>query len=104
MVAKAHLFKRTFLASKERKLRTQALFFRRREYHAGLCRLVLCSFMPDAISAKSPASRRSLSIIWYMVSKARLFAISYHESVGSCILANFGVAAVSRKKLPKYSF
>ncbi|KAK8962400.1 F-box protein [Platanthera guangdongensis] len=53
MVTKAHLFKATFLASKERNLRTHVLFFQRGEYHAELCQLVLCAFVSYAISAKS---------------------------------------------------
>ncbi|KAK8936671.1 hypothetical protein KSP39_PZI012615 [Platanthera zijinensis] len=63
MVTKAHLFKPTILASKERKLRTQTPFFRRGEYHAGLRLLVLCSFMHDAISGLFPDVETILSIL-----------------------------------------
>lgn len=46
---KAQLFKPTFPASKERMLGKQAIFFHQGEYHANLRRLVLRTFMPDAI-------------------------------------------------------
>ncbi|KAK8960290.1 Abscisic acid 8'-hydroxylase 1 [Platanthera guangdongensis] len=52
LVTKAHLFKPTFPASKERMLGPQAIFFQQGEYHARLRRLVLRAFMPDAIRAK----------------------------------------------------
>jgi cytochrome P450 len=46
---KAQLFKPTFPASKERMLGKQAIFFHQGEYHANLRRLVLRTFMPEAI-------------------------------------------------------
>ncbi|XP_061363266.1 abscisic acid 8'-hydroxylase CYP707A2-like isoform X1 [Gastrolobium bilobum] len=46
---KAQLFKPTFPASKERMLGKQAIFFHEGEYHANLRRLVLRTFMPEAI-------------------------------------------------------
>lgn len=46
---KANLFKPTFPASKERMLGKQAIFFHQGEYHANLRRLVLRTFMPEAI-------------------------------------------------------
>ncbi|WOL04310.1 abscisic acid 8'-hydroxylase 1-like [Canna indica] len=49
LVTRAHLFKPTFPASKERMLGPQAIFFQQGEYHARLRRLVLRAFMPDAI-------------------------------------------------------
>lgn len=52
LVTKAHLFKPTFPASKERMLGPQAIFFQRGDYHARLRRLVLRAFMPDAIRSK----------------------------------------------------
>lgn len=52
LVTKAHLFKPTFPASKERMLGRQAIFFQRGEYHARLRRLVLRAFMLDAIRSK----------------------------------------------------
>ncbi|KAI0501110.1 hypothetical protein KFK09_019328 [Dendrobium nobile] len=52
LVTKAHLFKPTFPASKERMLGRQAIFFQRGEYHARLRRLVLRAFMPDALRSK----------------------------------------------------
>lgn len=52
LVTKAHLFKPTFPASKERMLGPQAIFFQQGEYHSRLRRLVLRAFMPDAIRAK----------------------------------------------------
>ncbi|RZS06201.1 hypothetical protein BHM03_00036824 [Ensete ventricosum] len=49
LVTRAHLFKPTFPASKERMLGPQAIFFQQGDYHARLRRLVLRAFMPDAI-------------------------------------------------------
>ncbi|CAN4127987.1 unnamed protein product [Withania somnifera] len=49
LVTKAHLFKPTFPASKERMLGKQAIFFHQGEYHAKLRKLVLRAFMPEAI-------------------------------------------------------
>ncbi|KAK7360460.1 hypothetical protein VNO77_02454 [Canavalia gladiata] len=46
---KAQLFKPTFPASKERMLGKQAIFFNQGAYHANLRRLVLRSFVPEAI-------------------------------------------------------
>ncbi|RDX60088.1 Abscisic acid 8'-hydroxylase 1 [Mucuna pruriens] len=46
---KAQLFKPTFPASKERMLGKQAIFFHQGAYHANLRRLVLRTFMPEAI-------------------------------------------------------
>nr|AFP74115.1 ABA 8'-hydroxylase CYP707A2 [Phelipanche ramosa] len=50
LVSKAHLFKPTFPASKERMLGKQAIFFQHQgHYHAHLRKLVLRAFMPEAI-------------------------------------------------------
>ncbi|KAL4325753.1 hypothetical protein GQ457_11G020290 [Hibiscus cannabinus] len=49
LVTKAHLFKPTFPASKERMLGKQAIFFSQGQYHAQLRKLVLRAFMPEAI-------------------------------------------------------
>ncbi|XP_039121180.1 abscisic acid 8'-hydroxylase CYP707A2 [Dioscorea cayenensis subsp. rotundata] len=49
LVTRAHLFKPTFPASKERMLGRQAIFFQQGDYHARLRRLVLRAFMPSAI-------------------------------------------------------
>ncbi|CAD5187715.1 unnamed protein product [Musa acuminata subsp. malaccensis] len=49
LVTRAHLFKPTFPASKERMLGPQAIFFQQGDYHARLRRLVLRALMPDAI-------------------------------------------------------
>lgn len=49
LVTKAHLFKPTFPASKERMLGKQAIFFHQGEYHTKLRRLVLRAFTPEAI-------------------------------------------------------
>ncbi|KZV20744.1 abscisic acid 8'-hydroxylase 1-like [Dorcoceras hygrometricum] len=49
LVSKAHLFKPTFPASKERILGKQALFFHQGDYHTKLRRLVLRAFMPESI-------------------------------------------------------
>ncbi|XP_027346206.1 abscisic acid 8'-hydroxylase CYP707A2-like [Abrus precatorius] len=46
---KAQLFKPTFPVSKERMLGKQAIFFHQGAYHANLRRLVLRTFMPEAI-------------------------------------------------------
>ncbi|KAE9613215.1 putative (+)-abscisic acid 8'-hydroxylase [Lupinus albus] len=52
---KANLFKPTFPASKERMLGKQAIFFHQGQYHANLRRLVLRTFMPEAIKNIVPA-------------------------------------------------
>ncbi|XP_010536060.1 PREDICTED: abscisic acid 8'-hydroxylase 1-like [Tarenaya hassleriana] len=49
LVTKAHLFKPTFPASKERMLGKQAIFFHQGDYHAKLRKLVLRAFMPESI-------------------------------------------------------
>ena len=51
LVTKAHLFKPTFPASKERMLGKQAIFFHQGDYHAKLRKLVLRAFMPGAIKS-----------------------------------------------------
>ncbi|KAK9144076.1 hypothetical protein Sjap_003979 [Stephania japonica] len=49
LVNRAHLFKPTFPASKERILGPQALFFHQGDYHAKLRKLVSRAFMPDSL-------------------------------------------------------
>ncbi|KAL6544198.1 hypothetical protein OROGR_010695 [Orobanche gracilis] len=49
LVSKAHLFKPTFPASKERMLGKQAIFFHQGDYHAKLRKLVLRAFMSESI-------------------------------------------------------
>ncbi|XP_040988056.1 abscisic acid 8'-hydroxylase CYP707A2-like [Juglans microcarpa x Juglans regia] len=49
LVTRAHLFKPTYPASKERMLGKQAIFFHQGDYHAKLRKLVLRAFMPEAI-------------------------------------------------------
>ncbi|POO02407.1 Cytochrome P450 [Trema orientale] len=49
LVTRAHLFKPTFPASKERMLGKQAIFFHQGDYHIKLRKLVLRAFMPEAI-------------------------------------------------------
>nr|AMZ03394.1 cytochrome P450 CYP707A90 [Plectranthus barbatus] len=49
LVSRAHLFKPTFPASKERMLGKQAIFFHQGDYHAKLRKLVLRAFTPEAI-------------------------------------------------------
>ncbi|KAA8521072.1 hypothetical protein F0562_011775 [Nyssa sinensis] len=49
LVTRAHLFKPTFPASKERMLGKQAIFFHQGDYHTKLRKLVLRAFMPVAI-------------------------------------------------------
>ncbi|XP_040989497.1 abscisic acid 8'-hydroxylase CYP707A2-like [Juglans microcarpa x Juglans regia] len=49
LVTRAHLFKPTFPASKERMLGKQAIFFHQGDYHAKLRKLVLRAFMPEAL-------------------------------------------------------
>ncbi|XP_002518804.2 abscisic acid 8'-hydroxylase CYP707A2 [Ricinus communis] len=51
LVSKAHLFKPTFPASKERMLGKQAIFFHQGDYHNKLRKLVLRAFVPDAIKS-----------------------------------------------------
>ncbi|KAH9675980.1 Abscisic acid 8'-hydroxylase 1 [Citrus sinensis] len=48
LVTRAHLFKPTFPASKERMLGKQAIFFHQGDYHIKLRKLVLRAFMPEA--------------------------------------------------------
>ncbi|XP_076906626.1 abscisic acid 8'-hydroxylase CYP707A2-like [Bidens hawaiensis] len=49
LVTKAHLFKPTFPASKERMLGKQAIFFHQGDYHFKLRRLVLRAFTPESV-------------------------------------------------------
>ncbi|KAK3227562.1 hypothetical protein Dsin_007424 [Dipteronia sinensis] len=49
LVTRAHLFKPTFPASKEKMLGKQAIFFHQGDYHTKLRKLVLRAFMPEAI-------------------------------------------------------
>ncbi|KAH7519151.1 hypothetical protein FEM48_Zijuj08G0005300 [Ziziphus jujuba var. spinosa] len=49
VLSRAHLFKPTFPASKERMLGKEAIFFHQGDYHAKLRKLVLRSFMPETI-------------------------------------------------------
>jgi (+)-abscisic acid 8'-hydroxylase len=49
LVTKSDIFKPTFPASKERMLGKQAIFFHQGDYHTKLRKLVLRSFMPEAI-------------------------------------------------------
>ncbi|KAL3844393.1 hypothetical protein ACJIZ3_001796 [Penstemon smallii] len=49
LVSKAHLFKPTFPASKERMLGKQAIFFHQGDYHTKLRKLVLRAFLPNSI-------------------------------------------------------
>lgn len=51
LVSRAHLFKPTFPASKERMLGKQAIFFHQGDYHAKLRKLVLRAFTPEAIKS-----------------------------------------------------
>ncbi|WCJ17622.1 cytochrome P450 family 707 subfamily A polypeptide 1 [Euphorbia peplus] len=50
LVTRAHLFKPTFPASKERMLGKQAIFFHQGDYHSKLRKLVLRAFTPQSIS------------------------------------------------------
>lgn len=54
LVTKAHLFKPTFPASKERMLGKQAIFFHQGDYHFKLRRLVLRAFTPESIRSIVP--------------------------------------------------
>ncbi|KAH7553369.1 hypothetical protein JRO89_XS12G0003000 [Xanthoceras sorbifolium] len=49
LVTRAHLFKPTFPASKERMLGKQAIFFHQGDYHTKLRKLVLRAFMPESV-------------------------------------------------------
>ncbi|XP_048633789.1 abscisic acid 8'-hydroxylase 2-like isoform X1 [Brassica napus] len=49
LVSKAHMFKPTYPASKERMIGPEALFFHQGPYHSTLKRLVQSSFMPSAL-------------------------------------------------------
>ncbi|XP_072957638.1 abscisic acid 8'-hydroxylase 1-like isoform X2 [Typha angustifolia] len=61
LATRAHLFKPTFPASKERMLGPQAIFFQQGGYHARLRRLVLRAFMPEAIRS-SVASIEAVAV------------------------------------------
>ncbi|XP_068650759.1 abscisic acid 8'-hydroxylase CYP707A2 [Aristolochia californica] len=52
MVTRAHLFKPTFPASKERILGRQAIFFHQGDYHFKLRKLVLKAVMPENIKSR----------------------------------------------------
>lgn len=52
LVTRAHLFKPTFPASKERMLGKEAIFFNQGAYHAKLRKLVLRAFTPEGIKNK----------------------------------------------------
>ncbi|XP_076929009.1 abscisic acid 8'-hydroxylase CYP707A2-like [Bidens hawaiensis] len=54
LVTKAHLFKPTFPASKERMLGKQAIFFHQGDYHFKLRRLVLRAFTPESVKSTVP--------------------------------------------------
>ena len=54
LVTKAHLFKPTFPASKERMLGKQAIFFHQGDYHLKLRKLVLRAFTPESIKSIVP--------------------------------------------------
>ncbi|KAM1127304.1 hypothetical protein ACFX13_038090 [Malus domestica] len=54
VLSRAHLFKPTFPASKERMLGKEAIFFHQGDYHAKLRKLVLRAFMPEAIRSIVP--------------------------------------------------
>ena len=49
LVTRAHLFKPTFPASKERMIGKQAIFFHQGDYHTKVRKLVLRAFLPEAI-------------------------------------------------------
>jgi hypothetical protein len=55
LATRAHLFKPTFPASKERMLGKQAIFFHQGDYHAKLRKLVLRAFQPEAIKNIIPS-------------------------------------------------
>ncbi|XP_062146343.1 abscisic acid 8'-hydroxylase CYP707A2-like [Alnus glutinosa] len=55
LVTRAHLFKPTFPASKERMLGKQAIFFHQGDYHVKLRKLVLRAFLPEAIKNIVPS-------------------------------------------------
>jgi (+)-abscisic acid 8'-hydroxylase len=54
LARKANLFKPTFPASKERILGRNAVFFHQGEYHARLRKLILSSFLPEAVRGSVP--------------------------------------------------
>lgn len=55
LVTKAHLFKPTFPASKERMLGKQAIFFNQGDYHSRLRKLVLRAFTPESLKTIVPS-------------------------------------------------
>lgn len=49
LLTRAHFFKPTFPASKERMLGREAIFFQQGSYHSKLRKLVLKAFLPESI-------------------------------------------------------
>lgn len=85
LVTKAHLFKPTFPASKERMLGKQAIFFHQGEYHAKLRKLVLRAFKPEAIKNIVP-DIESIAINSLESMQGRLIN-TYQEMKTVCFLA-----------------
>uniref|UniRef100_A0A1W7HBR6 (+)-abscisic acid 8'-hydroxylase n=1 Tax=Scoparia dulcis TaxID=107240 RepID=A0A1W7HBR6_SCODU len=92
LVSKAHLFKPTFPASKERMLGKQAIFFHQGEYHMKLRKLVLRAFMPEAIkhivsdveslALSSLESWEGQTITTFQEMKTYAFNVALHSILG----------------------
>lgn len=87
LVTKAHLFKPTFPASKERMLGKQAIFFHQGEYHAKLRKLVLRAFKPEAIKNIVP-DIESIAITSLQSMQGRLIN-TYQEMKTVCFIIMF---------------
>ncbi|KAL3498042.1 hypothetical protein ACH5RR_040774 [Cinchona calisaya] len=92
LVTKAHLFKPTFPASKERMLGKQAIFFHQGVYHTKLRKLVLRAFTPEAIknivpdiesiAVKSLESWESRTITTFQEMKTYTFNVALLSILG----------------------
>lgn len=107
LVNKADLFKPTFPASKERLLGRNAVFFHQGEYHARIRKLILSSFLPEAVRGSVPdienialdilKTWKGQTIVTYQEMKKYAFEVG--------IYSIFGLLNVSYKKdLLKYYY
>ncbi|KAH6774342.1 cytochrome P450 [Perilla frutescens var. frutescens] len=105
LVSKAHLFKPTFPARKERMIGKQAIFFHEGDYHSKLRRLVLRSFMPDSIK-NIVSDIDSIAINSLESWEGRTFITTFQEmktyTINVALLSIFGKDEVSyRDELKK---
>lgn len=89
---KADLFKPTFPASKERILGRNAVFFHQDQYHTRLRKLILSSFLPEAVRGSVPdienialdilKTWKGRTIVTYQEMKKYAFAVGIHSIFG----------------------